>query len=207
MQPLNEDALLDLPEKKIWAVADGRGTQTAGSLASQSLIRSLQALHRDQDGPFSEQILKDSLDAAYDKLYQYAQSSRLDDIGADIAVLAELNDTLVFGASGSCRIYRCAGNQLQPLTLDSASHNLTATRSESGVPRESCVRWSRCAARPGDTFLLSTAGFYLQMSEADLLDVLSSKTTARTMAHQLLETCLEKGAPENLTVLVVRIEE
>ena len=65
MQPLNEDALLDLPEKKIWAVADGRGTQTAGSLASQSLIRSLQALHRDQDGPFSEQILKDSLDAAY----------------------------------------------------------------------------------------------------------------------------------------------
>ncbi len=207
MQPLNADAFLDLPEKKIWAVADGRGAQAAASLASQGLIRSLQTLPRDQDGRFSERNLKDSLEAAYFKLHQYARTNRLDAIGADIAVLAELDDTLILGASGSCRVYRCAGAQLQPLTLDNASVDLGTPLPEAGSTPEPIVRWNQCAVHPGDSFLLSTAGFHQQMSDAELLSVLSGKTTAREMAHQLLESCLEKGAPENLTVLVVRIEE
>jgi protein phosphatase len=40
----NEDACLDLPERGIWAVADGMGGHAVGDFASRAIVQALSAL-------------------------------------------------------------------------------------------------------------------------------------------------------------------
>jgi protein phosphatase len=58
---------------------------------------------------------------------------------------------------------------------------------------------------PRDLFLLCSDGLYKELSEADIAGILA-RTPSPRAARQLVDTALERGARDNVTALVVRVE-
>src|ERR1041384_56523 len=73
-RPLNEDALLQDPQRSIFAVADGVGGAEAGEVASQTAIEVLDEAFRHQtDGADVEDLMELAIQRANASIHQMAQ--------------------------------------------------------------------------------------------------------------------------------------
>jgi len=219
----NEDAFLERPERGLWAVADGMGGHEAGDYASARIVAALDALSSAPD-------LGKSIEAAVQTLHDVDLELRaraaLLGPGAVIAstvvaLLASGDESAVIWA-GDSRLYRWRDGEFRQLTVDhsqvqemveagllrpdqAASHPMShiVTRAVGAGPVEFAVR--RDALLPGDRLVLCSDGLTNMVSDAEIARDIDG-AAPQWSAERLRDLVLERGAIDNVTIVVVATE-
>jgi len=219
---VNEDSILVRTDRGFWAVADGMGGHEAGDVASAKVVEALSLVP-----PHSamESFVEDSISAlqtANTDLIRLARSTqRPRTIGTTIVGLVVAQDRFGCFWAGDSRAYRIRDGEIAQLTRD---HSLVQGLVDAGTldPAEAEdhpnanvvtravgasetleVDTSTGDARAGDIFLLASDGLTRVVTEDEIYSELSAPIEAA--ADNLLQTVLSRGAPDNVSLILVRL--
>src|SRR6187431_1709119 len=225
-RPLNEDSLLHDPARSIFAVADGVGGAEAGEVASSTAIEVLDEAFRHQtDGADVEDLMELAIQRANASIHQMAQEhARFSMMATTIVALHIKGDVATFGHVGDSRLYRLtpdgqlhretedhsiveeevrAGRMTPEQAANHPSKNVIsrALGAEQGVE----VDMKTMEVEDGTEFLLCTDGITRHISDNELRQLLVVNSDLEEVCRELKRRCFERGAEDNLTVVVVRV--
>ncbi|MGU3340934.1 PP2C family protein-serine/threonine phosphatase [Methylobacterium mesophilicum] len=216
----NEDGFLVAPEIGVFAVADGMGGHEDGALASATVIGALASIGAAVSAGDLMARLEDRILRANAEL-RATGAVRSCVIGSTVAVL------LVFGRdyacvwSGDSRIYRIRDGAIEQLTRDHTEGRdlfergiLTAAEMEAwprrhvltravGVHELPGMELEQGAVLPGDVFVICSDGLTGHVGDRDILQAAGTSAPQRA-CDALLDLTLERGATDNVTVIVIR---
>ncbi len=227
-RPLNEDAFLHDQQRQIFAVADGVGGAEAGEVASQTAIEVLdEAFRHQEDGADVEDLMELAIQRANASIHQMAQEHAKFSMMATTIVALHLKDNIAtFGHVGDSRLYRLtpdgvlrretedhsiveeevrAGRMTPEQAANHPSKNVIsrALGAEQGVE----VDMKTIEVEDGTEFLLCTDGITRHISDNELRQLLVVSNNLEDVCNELKRRCYERGAEDNLTVVVVRVGE
>lgn len=222
---INEDSVFVNTEHGLWAVADGMGGHEAGEIASTMVTDALRRLPIVPDiDELAAQAVR-ALGQVNRELINLANSrerERQSTIGTTVVGLAIANGHFRCFWLGDSRAYRYREGVITRVTRD---HSLVQTLVDAGMlePEEAdghadanvITRAVGAAetievdtvggdARPGDQFLLASDGLTRMVRDDELAAELERGPPARA-ADRLIETVLERGAPDNVSLIVVKL--
>lgn len=220
----NEDAILARPELGLWAVADGMGGHAIGDVASRMIVEALEEVAPQARLSDMVDAVEQAIINANHNIIEYARVMLGNaTMGSTLVALVICGRVGVALWAGDSRLYRLRNQQLSQLTRDHSHvqelldagqisaeeaqnhpHGNVITRAI-GVEDEGFVEVSLFNTQLGDTFLLCSDGLYNTVLNSDLGRLLA-QTSVTTAAQQLLEASLAKGAPDNVSVVVVKGE-
>ncbi|MFO7703723.1 MAG: PP2C family serine/threonine-protein phosphatase [Halopseudomonas sp.] len=220
----NEDAVLDLPERGLWVVADGMGGHQNGALASRLIIEEMLELP-------DQLSLDERLQGARQCLYRV---NRL--LGHDITVTADRPDSImgstvvmllaeaeraicIWAGDSRCYLWRsgrlfqlsrdhCLMQELmqeQQMSAQQAANHPSAralTRAV-GANEELLLELVDFTVYPGDTLLLCSDGLYQDLSRAAIGAALALASTEQAV-QRLFKEVLDGPARDNISAVVVR---
>jgi serine/threonine protein phosphatase PrpC len=219
---VNEDAFLTRSDAGIWAVADGVGGHTAGDVASALVTQRLADcdaagdLAARADG--AERALLGA-NAALLELSRSAEAART--ISTTVVALVAGADAFTCLWAGDSRAYLAREGRLAQLTKDhslvqqlvdlgeldpaEAATHPNANIITRAVGGAAVLKVDRVSGdiRPGDVFLLATDGLTRLVSEAELAERLGA-ADLEAEADRLIDLCLARGAPDNVTFVILR---
>jgi len=218
---LNEDAVLS-GNGWIWAVADGMGGHHAGEVASASVIEALSRV--EQDGS-AESVLGKAvaaLEACNSGLIEMSHGEfQGRTIGSTAVGLAVTDGQYVCFWVGDSRALRVRGGGIERLTRDHSlvqdlvDAGMLAEEEAEGHPNANVITRAvgvharlrvdsvSGALQPGDLFLLASDGLTRLVSEEELCAELL-RASPDAAADRLIELALERGAPDNVSLVIVR---
>lgn len=216
----NEDAILTDPAGTLWAVADGLGGLGHGDVAADIVIDCLARLPHGGDPARLAEALSEANDAI-------RRRARADGIGAmaSTIVAAQIDgDGATLAWAGDSRCYLARGGGVERLTRD---HSVVQELVDGGAlaeaeaeahPQAHVVTRAvgahdrlepggrRVALRPGDVVLLCSDGLTRCVPDRELGPALARPDPPDALARALMIAALDRGAPDNVSVIVVRIE-
>jgi serine/threonine protein phosphatase PrpC len=222
VRSVNEDAVLARPEMGLWAVADGMGGHKVGDIASSKIVAALDAIKDCERLSECVDVVEDCLLEVNQLMLEYAQIM-LDGSTMGSTLVA----AVIKGRIGAClwvgdsRLYRYRNQKLQQITRDhSQLEEMIAmgliTREDSeghpnrnvitraiGVEPQLYVDITLFTTQVGDTFLLCSDGLYNTLNDEELIQGLGLRDVQQS-AQQLMSAALEKGARDNVSVIVVK---
>jgi len=219
----NEDAFLDQPDLGIWAIADGMGGHEAGDFASASIVTALGAVELPDDLEGLAEAAAIELDAVDHALrFRAAKRGPYAVIASTVVVLLARGEEFAALWAGDSRLYRWRDGELRQLTKDhskvqemidagllrpeQAAHHPYSnivTRSVGGGPFE-LDRLSD-EVLPEDRFLLCSDGLTNAVADAEIAAELAVGSP-REAALRLRDHVLARGAPDNVTIVIVHAE-
>lgn len=231
----NEDAWVKLDSFGFYALADGMGGHPSGDIAANQLLHHLCRLARMHMPRFFEQggsaeeladLMQFFICQSNDFLYQLGKEDpELKGMGSTLLILCLREGRAVFAHVGDSRIYRWrAETGLVQLTED---HSLLRELASSGIlPDQKIERRVRNVltramgtrsqvrpeigselARGGDVFLLSSDGLFDVVEDEHIAKILQSAENTDEAAYLLVEAARSKGGRDNITTLVIQVEE
>ena len=223
VRQLNEDACLDRPDIGLWAVADGMGGHDAGDQASQSVIKSLSHISDFNSAFAFRRAVRVALLSVNDDLRRKAEEELLGAIGSTVVALLAHGGHYACIWAGDSRAYLHRNGKLDRVTRD---HSLVQQLVDSGqLTREHAKSHSdghvitRAVGaserldldgvygeiRRGDRFLLCSDGLAAVFSDEELAAYLRTGLLA-SIAAALMKEALGRGAPDNVTFILVEAE-
>lgn len=213
------------PGGKLLIVADGMGGHRGGATASRLAAETVKAQYLGSDTPDIPTALRESLSRANARIYSEAQSNPdLRGMGTTTSVLAVKDGAGWLAHVGDSRIYMVRDGVIKQLTDD---HSLVATMVREGLlttaeaethPRRNVLQRSMGVAedveidvrgpielRQGDVFILCSDGLHGVVKEDELNEI--AKMPIEAAADEFLRRALERGAPDNVTVIVATVEQ
>ncbi|WP_244816192.1 PP2C family serine/threonine-protein phosphatase [Caballeronia sp. Lep1P3] len=224
VRQINEDALLDSPERGLWAIADGMGGHAVGDLASRMAIESLSKLSA-VDGLAS--VIADARARLIDvngQLRTEAARRLVSRIGTTVVLLVARERACAYLWAGDSRIYLLRNGRLVQLTRDhshvedlKARGQLTAEEALHHPAQHLITRAvgaldtleldeSSVAVSDGDTFLLCSDGLSNEVSEVEMATELAPGN-CDLAAQRLLEIALGRGGRDNVSLVVAHAED
>lgn len=222
VRQLNEDRLLSRPEIGLWAVADGMGGHQAGDVASAAVIEALAEVGVADSGwallTDAERRLREVNAALAARAAALGPGVR---IGSTVVTLLIHDGHYACLWAGDSRAYLLRDGQLRRLSRD---HSMVQEMVDAGVLTPGEAKRHRAAnvitravgvdaelvldiqhgeARAGDVFLLCSDGLTGLLDDGEIAARLSVMSLDRA-ADDLLHLTLERGAPDNVSVLIVR---
>lgn len=220
---LNEDNLLERPDAGLWVVADGMGGHQRGDLASAAIVQALDLVEPPEDAPGFMAQVRARLEAVNAEL-RGRWHAHGETTASTIVCLLVFQRNFACVWAGDSRLYLLRGGQLYQVSTDhsvvqelvaagaldpaQAAHHPRANEVTRAVgafdelPLE--IRQSRL--QPGDTFLLCSDGLCKVADDAEIAaDLLAHDPQGAVAA--LVGRVLDRGAPDNVTVVVVRCED
>lgn len=212
---INEDSMLDQPERGLWAVADGMGGHTLGDVASRMVV---DALARLPEVKVSD--VRACLNDVNRRLMTEAAMRNVQVIGSTAVVLLASGSQCNCVWAGDSRIYRYRDGVLQQLTRDHShveelvargllspaeasrhpGHNLI-TRAI-GVADLLELEESDTEVRADDMFVLCSDGLSNEVDPEQMATLLA-RHDCKLAAQRLVDEALEHGGRDNVTVVVV----
>jgi len=220
IRTLNEDEFMDMPQRRLWAVADGMGGHAAGDVASGVVIHALAKLGNAEKLNSASGNVAAAIENA-NSMLRFVANERGKDvvIGTTIVAAVARGDRMAILWAGDSRAYRLRGNHFEQLTRD---HDLLTDMKEQNAPAELIdamksnvisravgahekinIDEIRVEVRQHDVFLLCSDGLYREVPEHQIKAILREKDPARSSAL-LVEAALSAGARDNVTVVVIR---
>ncbi len=220
----NEDSFLVLPDSGVWLVADGMGGHHAGDFASRAIAESAASIGRPVSAPDLHARFMDRILRAHQTIQ--AQSARLNGatVGATLVGLLSFDRHFACIWSGDSRIYLLRQGHYAQVTVDHTEVNellrtgaITPEQAHTWPRRNVITRAIGVHEMPmtdersgelvdGDTFLLCSDGLTEHVEDAEMADILM-QMTAQAACDALVAMTLERGAKDNVTVVVVRCRE
>lgn len=225
-RPLNEDAFLHDPARNVFAVADGVGGAEAGEVASQTAIEVLdEAFRHKVEGADVEDLMELAIQRANASIHQMAQEhAKFSMMATTIVALHLKGNVATFGHVGDSRLYRLtpdgvlhretedhsiveeevrAGRMTPEQAANHPSKNVIsrALGAEQGVE----VDMKTIEVEDGTEFLLCTDGITRHVSDNEIRQLLVINADLEEICNELKRRCYERGAEDNLTVVIVRV--
>jgi PPM family protein phosphatase len=220
-----QEELESHPGGRLLIVADGMGGHRGGATASRLAAETVKAQFLGSETSDIPTALRESLTRANARIFAEAQANpELRGMGTTTSVLAVRGEQGWLAHVGDSRIYLVRNGEIQQLTDD---HSLVATMVREGLltsaeaethPRRNVLQRSMGVAedvevdlrgpielQPGDTFILCSDGLHGLVKEPELKEI--ATRPIEVAADEFLRKALERGAPDNVTVIVARVEE
>lgn len=216
----NEDDCLVAPDLGVFAVADGMGGHSDGALASATVVEALSSIGSAVSASDLMARLEDRILRANAALWSLGQA-RGGVVGSTAAVLLLFGNDFACLWSGDSRVYRIRDRAITQLTRDHTEgrdlfergvlsaaemaawprrHVITKAVGVRDVPEMDLEQGD---LRAGDVFVICSDGLTGHVTDADIL--LAAGTSAPQWAcDALLALTLERGAADNVTIVIVR---
>jgi protein phosphatase len=220
VRQVNEDSYFVSPAGGIFAVADGMGGHEAGELASATVVRSLESIGTAVSAADLLARLEDRILRANTTLHEIAtQRGRI--VGSTVAILLTFEDHFACVWSGDSRIYRIRDGAIAQLSRDHTEVRdlvdrglLTPEEARTwprrnvitraiGVREEPELELEHGTLVPGDVFVICSDGLTGHVEDGEILASMAA-ATAQAVSDALVALTLERGAADNVTVVVVR---
>ena len=225
-RPQNEDSFLEIASKGIFAVADGVGGAQAGEVASQMAMEILgEAFTNMAPGADAEQTMYLALVQANAAIHQMSRElPQLAQMATTVVALHLNGKIATIGHAGDSRLYRLdASGQLHRETED---HSMVADEVRAGRmteeqaenhPAKNVINRALGAEPTVDlelrtvivdessTWLLCSDGVTRHIPDGELAGLLASEEPEEA-CRRIKDLCYSRGAEDNLTAVVVRVE-
>lgn len=220
---VNEDSLLVRTERGLWAVADGMGGHEAGDVASARVAEALHGLPIVYGLDALVESAIGALQSVNRDLIELAGSTDAErSIGSTVVGLAIAGGEYRAFWAGDSRAYRLRDGQVTQLTRD---HSLVQSLVDAGmltagealdhpnaniitravgVAPDLNVETESGDAKPGDRFILASDGVTRLIADHELAEVIDA-APMEVAADRLIELVLSRGAPDNATLIVVKV--
>lgn len=216
----NEDHILARTDDRLWAVADGMGGHVRGAWASDTVCRALAAVPVGQGLANDCEAIADALADANEEIRVASQQAG-SAIGTTVVALLIDGGRLACLWAGDSRLYRLRDGVLRRLMRD---HSQVEELVESGIitDREARVHplgnvvTRAVGAVPGlaidvveqdveagDMYLLCSDGLNKCLEDQEIGDLLGRHDPGAA-SEALIGLTLERGAPDNVSVIVVQ---
>jgi serine/threonine protein phosphatase PrpC len=224
VRKVNEDSLLDRPDLGLWAVADGMGGHQCGDVASQSVVEALNKLPRASSLAECSAQLEHELRAVNLRLRQMAEQQGPGNlIGTTAVALAINGDQYLCAWVGDSRAYLLRNQQLVQISRDHThvaelvDHGLISAEEAEKHPMANVLTRAvgahdditldetRGALQAGDLFLLCSDGLTKELNNTEIAAMLSGPNPEE-ISRALIHATLVRGARDNVSVVLVRIE-
>lgn len=213
VRSLNEDRFLELPERGLWAVADGMGGHRAGDVAAQLVVDALA-------GTVATATIDDirkAVNEANRSLLHHSAYSNLGVSGSTLVVMKIAGGRYDCLWAGDSQAWLFRGNSWSQLTRD---HSVVEDLVDAGAiarhqrqchPQRHVITRAVGVGTPllldhvqgtfmaGDILLLCSDGL---SGVVDLNEVTPAEGLEK-MADDLLSEALEAGAPDNVTFVLI----
>src|SRR5216684_5461972 len=211
------------PGGRLLVVADGMGGHRGGATASRIAGETVKAQYLGSEGDDIAVALRDALTRANSRIFHEAQANPdLRGMGTTTSALVVRDGNAWFGHVGDSRIYMVRGDEIRQLTED---HSLVANMVREGLltkveaenhPRRNVLQRSMGVSeqveidvrgpfplQEGDVFVLCSDGLHGVVKEDEIREVAGKPV--REAADELIRRAIERGAPDNVTVIVARV--
>ncbi|MBW8785902.1 MAG: serine/threonine-protein phosphatase [Novosphingobium sp.] len=218
----NEDSHVSLPQAGIWVVADGMGGAHDGRFAAQTIADSVAAVEPADDLELACERVAAAIHAANARIF--ARSRELGkQMGSTVVALIVHGGEFVVMWAGDSRAYLYRDGALIPLTRDhtmvegmvergllttaeAADHPMRHILARAvGVQETLEVDAIRDTIVTKDLFLLCSDGLHGVLADDEIAAILGEDRHAA--GDKLVSACLERGAPDNVTVTLVAASE
>ncbi len=218
---LNEDRLLEHGEAGLWAIADGMGGHAGGDIAADRVIAALETVDHGASGYAYLDDLVAAVGAANAAIVDERTLRGGPLSGATLVALLAHEGHYACLWAGDSRAYRLSDGVLSPITRD---HSIVQQLIDTGALSEGARRQHPSAhvitravgvdARleldrrfapigEGDLFLLCSDGLTGCLEDGELAAILTDRDL-EAAADCLLATALERGARDNVSLILVR---
>ena len=209
----NEDAVLELPEAGLWAVADGMGGHDRGDLASRAVVEALYALGSAVAGARLVSALPGVLQHVNADLLEQAHAlgeERI--IGSTVVALVLEADNYHCFWAGDSRIYLWRNGGLMRLTRDHAEPDdrpsgggqAGALTRAVGAEERLELEYVRDHVYEDDLFLLCSDGLTKMVADQVIADVLSEQSPD-DVCEVLIDAALQAGGRDNVSCVIVTL--
>ncbi|MBL3591516.1 MAG: serine/threonine-protein phosphatase [gamma proteobacterium endosymbiont of Lamellibrachia anaximandri] len=225
VRKLNEDACLDRVESGLWVVADGMGGHSSGDLASGLIVERMQQLNLPEALSKKVDLLEETLlDINQQLLAEASRRGGNITIGATVVVMLAHAAHLLLLWAGDSRAYRFRDGELTQLTQDHTqveelvAEGLLLREDAENHPASNVVTRAVGAmealyvdmddtrVEPGDLYLLCSDGLNKEVADPEIGQILAMQLLPRDYCQRLIDLALERGARDNVTVVVARAE-
>ena len=137
VRQVNEDACLDLPENRLWVVADGMGGHAAGDYVSSLIVDSLRSVPLGRSLDEYSAALRNDLIRINAAVREETAHRGVSMMGSTVVVLATRGLRGVCLWAGDSRLYRLRGGVLESISRD---HSYVQDLQDSGLLSEADAR-------------------------------------------------------------------
>lgn len=219
----NEDNFLLRPEYGLWAVADGMGGHENGALASATVVAALEAVGTADSAPALLAMLEDGVLKANETLREEI-SRRGATMGATLVVLLVHARHFACLWSGDSRVYLVRGGRITQVSRDHTEvqemvdRGMLTPEEAKRSPRRHVITHAigvhetpeldleNGEIADGDAFLLCSDGLTEHVTDAEMLQAVEAGG-AQDACDALLALTLQRGARDNVTIVVVRYRQ
>jgi len=227
----NQDNMFVSPDNRLLVVADGMGGMKGGSKASKLAVTAVERLWGERQPDELDQsviqtwLLEAVSNANQDVFDAAAADPAVKDMGTTIVAAIHCPDGRVQIAHvGDSRAYMIREGKTVVLTQD---HSVVMEMVLQGRMSEEQLRNSpfrhyltRCVGhkskveidktpaeiKPGDWLILSSDGLSTVVLDDSIGEIIATCETPKDACEKLLKATLDGGAPDNVTIIVVRYE-
>ena len=223
---INEDSVFAGSERGLWAVADGMGGHDAGEVASAMVTNTLRRL---PDIANIDALVEHAVAGIREvnreliELAREGQSKRTRTIGTTVVSLAIRGSSFRCFWMGDSRAYRLRGDELSRISRDhslvqnlidagmlkpdeaEAHENANLITRAVGAAEDVEVDIATGDVQTGDQFLLASDGLTRVVPDDELAEQLM-RASPEEAADRLIEMVLERGAPDNVSLIIVKIQ-
>lgn len=220
---VNEDSLLDRPERALWAVADGMGGHEAGNIASAMVVESLDREVASGSLASAVELAKQALASANAQMIERLSGDQRRKMGSTVVglLIAEGGEYACFWA-GDSRAFHVSNGEITQITRD---HSLVQKLMDSGLlaaedaakhPDASVITRAVGAtdeievdvvagtAKSNDLFVLASDGLTRCVDNEEICHAVTTSNPNQA-CEDLVDLVLQRGAPDNVTLIVVRV--
>lgn len=214
--------------RHVFVVADGMGGHAGGDVASAVAVQHLFGIDREYSSveEAREVLFTNIMEAGQELTNTVLEHPELTGMGTTVSAMIRVKNQMVIAHIGDSRIYRLREGVLEQITTD---HTFVQRLVESGriTPEEAAVHPRRSVlmrvlgdvdatpevdthvvdTQPGDRWLLCSDGLSGYVPERDIAETLLTVDDVEMACHKLITQSLSEGAPDNVTVVVVRVQE
>jgi protein phosphatase len=225
----NEDAFGMRPEHGIYVVCDGMGGAAGGEVASSMTVDAI----LDRMGADADERVESGRDRLHGAiaeanrmvLERADREPQLSGMGTTLVALLIENSHALVAHAGDSRCYLLRGGKLERVTQDHSLVDeqmrmgaMTAEEAERSPLRSVITRavgtqpsvtedLAEIEPQTGDVFLLCSDGLTREVDEDSIARMLGAGTDLDRAAQALVDAANEAGGRDNVTALIVRIED
>jgi protein phosphatase len=210
---------------RLAVVADGMGGYEGGLEASRLAVETVRSIYDNSVGGDPQGALMVAFESAHQNIQRFAlDHPQFYGMGTTCTALTIVDNLLYFAHVGDSRLYLIRADSISRLTRD---HSYVGRLVETGIVRSEDAeshpqRHILTAAlgsgrevtphipdqpfplEEGDILLLCTDGLWGVVGDPDLARIVQSNPPAEA-CHKLVALALERGGPDNITVLILRV--
>lgn len=222
----NEDTLRLEPDLDAVALADGMGGEKCGEVASALAVEAVaRALRSEAARPAAERVCL-AARSANEVVHARSQAeTSCRGMGTTLVVAQREGDVLHVASVGDSRAYLFREGQLRQLTRDQTVYQelrgrLGLTHEEAcaypgwraltsavGVSAQVVVGTASASIEAGDVVLVCSDGLFGPVPDEAIATIMTRESDLGRLAKRLVAEANQRGGPDNVTVILMRVND